>query len=121
MPAARRDLGSYKCICAITPPDGVHLETCVQFNGNKIIMPPKDEPSELQRIVAEMRELGVTEYSKGGVRVVLGAPAVQAQTEKSELEQQRIRDEREKMRIERENRIRFGASSRIAARPGSVK
>lgn len=80
-----------------------------------------DRPkTELQLIVEEMRQLGVTEYSKGGVRVVLGGPVAHP-TEKTEADQQRIRDEREKARLERENRIRFGASSRIIPSPKAIR
>lgn len=79
------------------------------------------EPTELEKIVAEMRKLGVTEYSGGGIRVVLGSPGMPPQDEKSEDEQQRIRDDREKRELMRKRRILLGASARIGPPDGDIK
>ena len=79
------------------------------------------EPTELEKIVAEMRKLGVTEYSGGGIRVVLGSPGMPPQDEKSEDEQQAIRDRRETRELERKQRIMYASSSRIGPPLGKVK
>ena len=80
------------------------------------------EPSELEKLVQEMRRLGVSEYTNGqGIRIVLGSPAMPEATEKTEAEQQRIRDDRERRELERKRRILFGASSRIGPPLGEIK
>ena len=79
------------------------------------------EPTELEKIVAEMRKLGVSEYSKGGIRIVIGAPGISELDEKSQDEQQRIRDEREQRELERRQRVRFGSSSRIGSPIREIK
>lgn len=78
------------------------------------------EQTELAKIVAEMRELGVSEYRKGDVHVVLGNPTPKAD-EKSEAEIAHIRDEREARLLSRRQRILRGASSYIGPPIGQVK
>ena len=67
----------------------------------------------LESIVAKMRELGVTEYTDGDKTVKLGAPALKPANEKSEREQDLIKDKREQETLERQYRTLTAASSYI--------
>lgn len=74
--------------------------------------------TRLEAIVTKMRELGVTEYTDGDKTVKLGGVALPKGTEKSEAEQQAIRDRREVENMERKRRTLTGASAYIGpARP----
>lgn len=78
--------------------------------------------SELELIVAEMRKLGVKEYrDKDGLAIVLGDAPQAPPDEKSEEEQQRIRDEREKQRLEYKRRILTAAATRIGPAVQKIK
>ena len=83
---------------------------------------PDDKPSpepdlfnlaRLQTIVAKMRELGVTEYTDGDKTVKLGSPTPKPADEKSEKEQQHIKDKREVEMLERKRRSLLAAAPRF--------
>jgi hypothetical protein len=75
----------------------------------------------LQTIVAKMRELGVTEYTDGDKTVKLGNPTPKPADEKSEKEQDRIKDKREQEMLERRHRALTAASSYIGPANRKIK
>ena len=73
----------------------------------------KEFDRKKKTLVAEMRELGVVEYTDGKITVKLGGPAIPVQDEKSDKEQQAIRDARERKFLEMKQRTFTSAASRI--------
>lgn len=75
---------------------------------------------EMAKLVSEMRRLGVKSYKSGDVELHLGDAPVEV-TEKTEREQQMIRDRREREVLDRRNRLLFGAASSIGPEVPRVK
>lgn len=116
MPAGKPIVRPPGCRCDLESTQAHNLD-CVALDTHSEPPPP---PSKLESLVAEMRRLGVTEYQENGVKIVLGTPTTPA-TERTADEQQRIRDERERQVLERQHRVRFGASSSIGPSRQGVK
>ena len=86
-----------------------------------VVEPDLFNLQRLQTIVAKMRELGVTEYTDGDKTVKLGAPALKPANEKSEREQDLIKDRREAAELERQHRIKTAASTYYGPPRSKVK
>ena len=76
--------------------------------------------AELEKLVEKMRELGITEYHDGEVNLKLGAPALKVD-EKSEKEQQRARDERERRELMAQRKLLLAASCRIGPKLPDIR
>lgn len=77
-------------------------------------------PTELEELVKKMRELGVDEYTDGTIRIKLGSAPISVD-EKSEKEQQRIRDEREVKMLEQQRRRMLAATSYFGPPLGKIR
>lgn len=77
-------------------------------------------PTELEALIKKLRALGVYEYDDGTVSFKLGPEPVTVD-EKSEKEQQRIRDEREVKMLEQQRRRMLAASSHFGPPLGKIR
>lgn len=75
----------------------------------------------LEELVAKMRALGIKEYRTENVHIVLDAAPISAIDERTEEEQQRLRDQREKEFLENKMRILKRAAWGIGPPPGKVR
>lgn len=78
------------------------------------------ELTDLEKLVKKMRELGITEYVDDNVTLKLGAPTANVD-EKTEKEQARIRDERERRGLLAKRRTMLAAASRIGPKLPDIR